>query len=82
MDQFEDGSLDFIFIDASHQYPDVLKDIKLWSKKVKIGGYITGHDIDMDGVRQAVTESFEDYKITGHVNVWSVRKEENESNTN
>jgi hypothetical protein len=82
LDQFEDQSLDFVFIDASHQYPDVLKDIKLWSEKVRIGGYITGHDIDMGGVKQAVTESFEDYQITGHDNVWSVRKEENESKIN
>ena len=79
LDQFEDGSLDFVFIDASHQYPDVLKDIKLWTKKVKIGGYVTGHDIDMDGVRQAVSESFKKYEVTGHDNVWSVRKEENVS---
>ena len=78
-DRFEDESLDFVFIDASHQYPDVLKDIRAWNPKLKIGGYITGHDINMGGVAQAVNESFEKFQDTGHDNVWSVRKKENAS---
>ena len=42
--QFEDNSLDFVYIDACHQYDDVVEDIKLWEPKVRPGGWIGGHD--------------------------------------
>ena len=42
--QFEDESLDFVFIDANHAYEYVVEDIALWSKKVRKGGIIYGHD--------------------------------------
>ena len=61
--QFEDKSLDFVFIDGSHLYEAVLADIQAWLPKVKIGGVIGGHDIDgpeeFNGVRQAVEEVFD-----------------------
>lgn len=41
---YEDNSLDFVFIDASHTYEDVIVDINSWFPKVKQGGYIGGHD--------------------------------------
>jgi len=37
---------DFVFIDAGHQYPEVLSDIQVWTPKVKHGGVVCGHDID------------------------------------
>lgn len=66
--QYEDRSLDFVFIDGSHLYEAVRADIDAWLPKVKIGGYIGGHDIDgpeeFNGVRQAVDETFgEDIEI-------------------
>lgn len=58
--QFEDESLDFVFIDASHDYESVKKDIKAWSPKIKKGGMISGHDYDdyWAGVKKAVDEAF------------------------
>lgn len=44
--QFEDESLDFVFIDANHAYEFVVQDIALWSKKVRKGGIVYGHDFD------------------------------------
>jgi len=41
----KDNSLDFCYIDASHDYNDVYQDIEIWTKKVKINGIIAGHDI-------------------------------------
>ena len=52
----EDNSLDFIFIDAGHEYEDVLEDIHYWYPKVKPGGHIMGHDINQPQVRKAVNE--------------------------
>ena len=58
-----DESIDMVYIDAVHDYEDVLADIIAWSPKVKKGGYICGHDIHMEGVERAVKETFgKDYK--------------------
>jgi hypothetical protein len=41
---FEDESLDFVYIDGNHGFKYVTEDIFEWSKKVKKGGIISGHD--------------------------------------
>ena len=41
---FEDGSLDFVYIDADHSFDYVMQDIIEWSKKVRSGGIVSGHD--------------------------------------
>lgn len=41
---FKDESLDFVYIDGDHRYPFVLEDVREWSKKVRKGGCISGHD--------------------------------------
>jgi len=41
---FEDASLDFVYIDANHEFDYVMQDIIEWSKKVKKGGIVAGHD--------------------------------------
>lgn len=38
--------IDLLYIDASHQYPEVKEDVELWYPKVKVGGVISGHDFD------------------------------------
>jgi len=41
---FEDNSLDFVYIDGHHGFKYVAEDIYCWSKKVREGGIISGHD--------------------------------------
>jgi hypothetical protein len=41
---FEDESLDFVYIDGDHSYRFVVEDIREWSKKVRKGGIVSGHD--------------------------------------
>jgi len=41
---FEDGSLDFVYIDGDHEFSHVAADIVEWTKKVKKGGIVSGHD--------------------------------------
>ena len=42
--QFEDKSLDFAYVDGNHTSPWVDDDIREWSKKVRSGGMVSGHD--------------------------------------
>lgn len=42
--QFEDGELDFVYLDGNHAVDAVREDINLWWPKVKIGGIFSGHD--------------------------------------
>lgn len=39
-----DASLDFVYIDGDHRFRYIAEDIVGWSKKVKKGGVISGHD--------------------------------------
>ena len=50
---YEDGSLDFVFIDADHSYDAVRADIAAWLPKVKHRGVLAGHDYDA-GTHRAV----------------------------
>ena len=59
---FADGALDFVFIDADHSYESVKQDITAWLPKVRPGGFVTGHDIHMGEVRQAVEELLPGYQ--------------------
>jgi hypothetical protein len=36
--------LDWFYLDAFHIYPEVIQDLRLWSKRLKPGGFIMGHD--------------------------------------
>lgn len=64
-----DRSLDFAFIDASHEYASVAQDIDDWSPKVK--SMLLGHDWDNPDVKRAVTERYRDV-IVGPDQCWAV----------
>lgn len=41
---FPDNSIDFVYIDGNHSFKYVADDICEWVKKVKVGGFVCGHD--------------------------------------
>lgn len=41
---FKDKSLDFVYIDANHEFKYIAEDLAEWSKKVRSGGIVSGHD--------------------------------------
>ena len=52
---FVDGSVDFVFLDGSHEEQDVYDDIAAWSPKLKPTGVLAGDDItEFPGVRSAL----------------------------
>jgi hypothetical protein len=44
LEDFADESLDFVYIDGNHEFQYVTNDIAEWSKKIRKGGCISGHD--------------------------------------
>ena len=57
---FDDGSLDFVFLDAEHSYESAAADIAAWWPKLKPGGILFGHDYGhprFPGVKRAFDES-------------------------
>lgn len=73
----QDGSLDWVFVDGNHAYKYAREDIVEWSKKVKVGGLISGHDFRDSaprarkvpfGVGRAVKELVPEFEVKS--NVW------------
>jgi predicted O-methyltransferase YrrM len=75
-DKVEDGSLDFVFIDADHEYESVIRDIKAWAPKVKPGGLVSGHDTHFPGVLKAINELIPNWKPANVDHVWFCDKED------
>ncbi len=57
-----DGSLDFVFVDATHTYAALAADLEAWLPKLRPGGLISGHDYhphwDAGGLMRCVDERF------------------------
>ncbi len=71
VEEFEDNSLDFVFIDSNHDLRHVIDDLAEWSKRVRPGGIVAGHDYRKDKkagalfhVKQAVGAFTDAYGIS------------------
>jgi predicted O-methyltransferase YrrM len=54
---FADASVDVLFVDGSHEYEDVLRDIDDWSSALRDGAIVAFHDIEgYPGVTRALEE--------------------------
>jgi SAM-dependent methyltransferase len=62
---FADASIDYLFVDAGHQYEEVRSDLSAWVRKVRPGGIIAGHDFNNPDVERAVREVFSEVE---HIN--------------
>lgn len=69
---FADNSIDFCFIDAAHDYQNVINDIRAWYPKIKENGIIAGHDFSKfwPGVVQAVEEFFPNKNFETEYDWW------------
>lgn len=78
--RFTDNSLDFVYIDANHAEPYISQDIREWTKKVRPGGIVAGHDY-IQGVKVSNQESphnivmdiknaIKNYTASHHIRPW------------
>jgi hypothetical protein len=62
---YEDASIDFVWIDGNHDYEAVIDDINSWLPKLKPGAWMGGHDYNHPGhpgVKQACDELIPNHK--------------------
>ena len=69
---FADKSVNFVFIDADHDYEPVTRDILAWLPKIKDGGCMGGHDYDYH-VQKAVHRIFDNKAERVINNSWLVK---------
>ena len=60
---YKPNSLDFVFIDASHDEDTVKADLAYWMPRVKEDGVIAGDDLNNEGVANAVKWFFDNEKL-------------------
>lgn len=73
-EKYADRSISFLMIDASHKYDDVVDDIRAWFPKLKMGGIMSGDDLDWPEVKQAVEDTLKHYGVYEH-STWYLRKQ-------
>ena len=67
--RFAENSIDFVYIDAGHDYKSVSEDIRAWHKIVRKGGIVAGHDYtnayrsDVYRVKEAVNDWIKEQDI-------------------
>jgi hypothetical protein len=64
---YADNSLDFVWIDGDHSDQGIFRDITAWLPKVKVNGYLGGHDYDHPmhpGIRRVCNEL-----LPGHMEI-------------
>jgi predicted O-methyltransferase YrrM len=54
VNQFEDKSIDLIFIDGEHHKDHLYKELVLWYPKLKEGGSLYGDDYNWDGLSDSI----------------------------
>lgn len=76
-DLFPNKSLDFVYIDAAHDFKNVCQDLQTWAPKVKPGGILAGHDYlngtfdcGVFAVKQAVDEWAKEHAVQVHKTLW------------
>lgn len=76
--EFEDDSLDFVYIDANHEEPFITEDITKWYERVRPGGIIAGHDYSLHKTRDdmsphhQVRNAVRAYTAKNGIKVWFV----------
>ena len=60
---YENMSLDFVFLDAAHDFANVRQDILCWLPKVRRGGILAGHDSHHPPIIRACNQLLPGYVV-------------------
>lgn len=70
----DDFSLDFVFVDGDHSTEGVAGDIIAWQPKIRVGGWLIGHDHNMKSVRDGIQIAMGKPSIEQHDDhIWVIR---------
>lgn len=73
---FEKESLDFAYLDANHRFDYIMQEIISWSRIVRPGGIVSGHDYVGNNVshtiRYGVIDATNAYTKAHNINPWFV----------
>jgi len=72
------GSLDFVYIDANHNFDFVMEDLITWGRKVRPGGMIAGHDYDRAHLK-GVVPAVDTYTKYHGINEWFITDQKREA---
>jgi hypothetical protein len=70
----KDESLDFVYIDGLHEFDPVMMDLIMWSKKVRPGGIVSGHDY-YSFYQSGVIPAVNSYTRAHNINEWYVTRD-------
>jgi len=70
-EKMPDESLDFVYIDAMHDFDHVMVDIIKWAPKVRVGGIVSGHDYFF-GYNMGIMGAVHAYVSAHNISEWYV----------
>jgi predicted O-methyltransferase YrrM len=75
LSQFNDRA-DLVFVDANHDFTNVLADISLAYRLVRPGGIVAGHDYgtDWECVKMVVDEHVKNFDVVEGTSIWFARR--------
>jgi len=71
IEKIPDRSLDFVYIDGLHEFDSIMMDLIHWSKKVRFGGIVAGHDY-FANYQMGVMDAANAYTGAHNINDWYV----------
>lgn len=77
VEQFmEHNTLDFVYIDGLHDFDSAMRDIIEWTKRVKPGGIVSGHDYIFDCAKEfGVLNAVNNYTYAHNITEWWITKD-------
>lgn len=78
MEEFDDSALDWVYVDAAHDFDSVMADLEVCYRKVKHGGFICGHDYHRwgrNGQRFGVLEAVNRFCVDKDLRLWGLSVE-------
>jgi predicted O-methyltransferase YrrM len=70
VEEFADGSIDFVYLDGDHSFAGVTSDIRHYVPKLRKGGIISGDDYNLPTVSKVVDELIPNRNLILNSRIW------------